>query len=76
MFACGPKATIARRSDLCAAWRAFHASTSFTESSMICGPRARRSRFLLRGLGAPVLHFALVESHGGIARVVTSVSQR
>jgi hypothetical protein len=23
-----------------------------------------RSRFLLRGLAAPVLHFALVESHG------------
>ena len=28
---------------MCAAWRAFHASTSFTESSMICGPSARRA---------------------------------
>jgi hypothetical protein len=28
--------------------------------------RTARSRFLLRGLAAPVLHFALVESHGRI----------
>jgi hypothetical protein len=28
--------------------------------------RTACSRFLLRGLAAPVLHFALVESHAGI----------
>ena len=28
--------------------------------------RTARDRFVLRGLAAPVLHFALVESHGGI----------
>jgi hypothetical protein len=38
--------------------------------------RAARSRLLLRGFAAPVLHFALVESHGRIAFVVTAVSRR
>ena len=49
---------------MCAAWRAFHASTSHQILDDLCPKGAACSRFLLRGLSAPVLNFALVESHG------------
>jgi hypothetical protein len=53
---------------MCAACGAFQVSTSFHRILDDLWPKGTAcSRFLLRGLPAPILNFALVESHGGIA---------
>ena len=52
---------------MCAAWRAFHELNEFYRILDDLWPeRAARGRLLLRGVAAPVLHFALVKSHVGI----------
>jgi hypothetical protein len=45
---------------MCAAWRAFHASTSHRILDDLCPKGAACSRFLLRGLSAPVLILRLL----------------
>jgi hypothetical protein len=62
---------------MCAAWRVFPRLNEFHRILDDLWPKGTAcSGFLLRGLAAPFLHFALVEAHGGIVPAAAAMSIR